>query len=828
MVPLTLAAFVAGVFLLQNQADLPSVPALVVAATAALAVAAAAAATARSRPGVAGALFVAAGTIAGFVHAATVATLRMSEALPEEVEGRDVRLTGVVASLPAQLERGVRFEFDVQAVHTEGVQVPGRLMLGWYAPAPDVRAGSRWALTVRLRRPHGTLNPGGFDLEAWLLERNVGATGYVRTGRLDEAPRRLDDLVPRAGYLIDRVRDVMRERLQRRLADARYGGVLVALVLGDQRAIREEDWLLFNRTGISHLVAISGLHITMIAGLFAVIAAGLWRRSPLLLRWAPVQSAAAVTAVAAAFLYCLLAGWGVPAQRTFFMLATVAAALLLRRAGGAATPLLAAAAVVCALDPWAAIAPGFWLSFGAVAAILWVVRGRGSTRPTGMLARLREAGRVQLAVTVALVPLTVILFRQISVVAPLANAVAIPLVSLAITPLALTAAACVMLPEPLASMAVPLLAVGHWLFASMATALLWLVQLPAATVPLAAPPWWTIPPALLGVSWLLAPRGWPLRGLGAAWLLPMLLWPASRPHPGELWVTALDVGQGMAVLVETQRHRLLYDTGPRYSAQADAGGRLIAPYLRWRGIDRLDLMVVSHLDSDHSGGAASLLRSLPVARVVSSVPQGSIPVRQAREFARCEAGDTFDLGAARVRLLHPPAEDYARGGRPTNAMSCVLEVSLADHRVLLTGDLPAREEAALARSGLLGPATVLTAPHHGSRHSSSAALIEATRPRWVVVQAGYRNRFGHPDPAVVERYRAAGATVLRTDQSGALQWRLAADGTVRVSRWRELGARYWHHRPGRPAPEGDLLDDSDASPSTYGAPAVVPEGATPF
>lgn len=797
----SLAAFVAGVFLLQQRPELPTAIAVSLAAAAvagawvgALAIASRPPCARRGR--IVALLVIAGAAFAGFAYAATMAHLRMADELAFADEGRDIRVTGVIASLPAQLERGTRFEFDVERVETPGVRVPARVALAWYGADVQVRAAERWSLTVRLRRPHGAMNPGGFDLEAWMIERKLRATGYVRDGRAADAPRRLDAIAWQPGPAIDRARQHLRDAMQRRLASERYGGVLIALVLGDQRAIAESDWSLFNRTGISHLVSISGLHITMIAGLAALGVGAAWRRSRRLLARASAQAAAAVAAVAAALAYCLLAGWGVPAQRTFFMLSTVAVALVARRGLGPATTLAAAAAVVCALDPWAVIAPGFWLSFGAVAAIFLVMHGRAALRvEQGWGTRSVEAARMQLAVTLALVPLTIVLFRQVSVVSPLANAVAIPVVSLAVTPLALIGAAVVLLPEPLASFAVPSFALAHWLFDMLAAALRALVALPWASVPIAAPPTWALLLAVGGVSWLLAPPGWPLRWVGAIWLLPLFAWPAPRPGEGELWVTALDVGQGMAVLVETRDAVLLYDTGPRYTTAADAGERVILPYLRWRGIGRLDALVVSHLDSDHSGGAPSILRALPVARVLTSIDPAHPTLAGSTRIERCEAGQRIALGTLDVRVLHPLAADYARAGVTTNALSCVVTVGTGDARVLLTGDIPTREEAQLvARADALA-APLTSAPHHGSRHSSSAAFVQAARPRWAIVQAGYRNRFGHPDAGVVERYRQAGAQIARTDHAGAIQWRWRRDGTIEVEAWRRQHARYWHNRP---------------------------------
>lgn len=831
MTALALAAFVAGAFILQQQAALPS-PAVLAALLAVASVAAVVAAALSTRVGRLAALARAAAVVLcalllGIGYAALRAELRLADALAFADEGRDVTVVGVIDSLPAQLERGQRFEFAVERVLTPDVHVPARVALSWFGGQAAVVPAERWQFTVRLRRPHGNLNPGGFDLEAWMLERNLRASGYVRDGRAnDSAPRRLAARVADPGAQVDRARHVLRAELQQRLAGERYAGVLVALVLGDQRAIAESDWLLFNATGISHLVSISGLHITMIAGLAAWLASALWRRSRRLLAIGPAQTAVAVMGMAVAFAYCLLAGWGVPAQRTFFMLCVVALALLARVPMRASITLALAAAVVTAIDPWASAAPGFWLSFGAVAAILLAMRGR-AVRAAGWRDRLRAAVHVQLAVTVALVPLTIALFQQMSVVSPLANAVAIPVVSLVVTPLALLGGLAVMLPAPLDTLAVPLLAIGHALFAALAAALQWLAGFGWAAVALPAPPPWALAFALAGVLWLLMPRGWPLRWLGAVWLLPLFVWPPQRPAADELWVTAIDVGQGAAVLLETRDAVVLYDTGPRYTREADAGGRVILPYLRWRGIDRLDLLVVSHLDSDHSGGAASLLRAFPGTPVMTSIESAHPMLRDAGPITRCAVPQRQTLGALALTVLHPVEANYAER-RSTNAMSCVLQVRFGEATVLLTGDIPSAQEAQLlARGGLEAgttPVTLLAAPHHGSRHSSSAALVDATQPRAVLFQAGYRNRFGHPDGEVLMRYAAAGAAIARNDHGGALQWRLGADGAdgadVTPVAARQALRRYWHNQPAQPAGAAAVPRANDREPPPDEADSV--------
>ena len=809
-----LVAFVAGVCVLQWQAELPSLGTIgAVAACAVVAALGAMPGVRDGRPEARALVLVAAAGAVGFAYAAALSTLRLADALAFADEGRDVVVEGVVSSLPVRLERGVRFEFDVERVVTPGVTVPRRLLLGWYNDWPVLRPAERWQFAVRLKRPHGVLNPGGFDLEAWLLERNLRATGAVRTGRRDPVPRLVDPRVERPGPLAERARHALRDRLAPMLEGRRYGGVLLALIVGDQRAIAAQDWTLFNRTGISHLVSISGLHITMIASLAGWCVASVWRRTPALVARAPAQMAGVFAGLAAAVGYALLAGWGIPAQRTVLMLAVVALAWFARARIGLGAALALAAAVVCVVDPWAVLAAGFWLSFGAVTAIVWVVHGRVEERAVSAWRRALVAGvRVQVAVTLALMPATVVLFHQLSLVSPIANAVAIPVVSWIVTPLALVAGAFAVLPGVFSASADALLGVAHAVFEWLAAWLAWTAALPGSARAIATPPWPAIVLALVGIAWLLAPPGWPARWLGAVIALPLFVWPPERPGPGELWVTALDVGQGSAILLETRDRTWLYDTGPRYSSDSDAGERILLPYLRHRGIARLDGLIVSHLDSDHSGGTAAVLRGIPVQRVMSSIAPAA-PLFGGRPVERCEAGARWSDGALEFTMLHPPVSDYERR-RTTNAMSCAVLVAVGSHRVLLTGDIGVVEEAAILARWPGLAVDWLAAPHHGSRSSSSATLLAALGAQEAAAQAGYRNRYGHPDPGVSARYAEHGIVLRRTDHSGALQWRMRADGSSRHSAWRTEGVRYWHNRPGRMAE----VDPDAAEESSEPAP----------
>jgi competence protein ComEC len=736
----------------------------------------------------------------GFAIAGLHAHIPLSDSLAFEDEGRELRVRGVVASLPAIQESGARFNFAIDAVVDSNVRVPKLVSLSWYGADPPPVPAQRWELSVRLRRPQATLNPGGFDAEAWLLEQGVRALGTVRTGAKVAPPVLLEERAWAFGPLVDRVRARLRDRLQALTRGERYASVVVALVMGDQGPISEDDWALFNRTGISHLISISGLHITMIAGLVAWWSGAVWRRSHFLLRHASLPVVRSIAAIAGGLAYCLLAGWGVPAQRTLLMLSVVAIALCLRARIASTGVLGLAAALVSLWDPWAVLEAGFWLSFGAVSCIFLVADGRLPPEK-GWRSALREAVTLQSAITVGQVPLTLAIFGQVSLVAPVANAIAIPLVSYLVAPLALVGAAfsaCGHACEPIAK---ALLAASSWLFARLATVLEWMTTPAWSWFALAMPPIETIGIAMFGCVWLLAPYGWPLRWLGLCAFLPMLCWPVSRPASGEFWVTALDVGQGMSLIVESENRVVVFDTGPRYSPDADAAGRVLVPYLRARGVHKVDLLIVSHQDIDHAGGARTLLRSFPVDALWTSVDADNPLIGGAHDVERCEAGQHQVLGEFELEVLSPPASLYDAPHASTNAKSCVVSVRVGPHAVLLTGDVPSRQEAQMARVHPHWPVDLLVAPHHGSHTSSSEALIDATAPRWVSMQLGYRNRFGHPHPEVMERYRTHGIEIVRSDEAGAARWRFAAGSgapTI-VERLRTDHPRYWYNHPETPA-----------------------------
>ena len=711
----------------------------------------------------------------GFLWAAGWAHWRMADRLAPELEGRDIAVVGVIASLPALGDRSVRFEFDVESA-PGGEKLPRRLLVSWYrsaaweegpaALASAVHPGERWILTLRLRRPHGLVNPHGFDYEAWLLERGVGATGYVR-GRGGE--RKLGERNSFADS-IEKAREAVRDRFLATLGPTPAAGILAALAVGDQRAISSEEWRLFNRTGVTHLMSISGLHVTLVSGLVAWLVALGWRRVPALALRLPARKAAAIAAIVAALGYTLLAGFGVPAQRTFWMVAIVAAALWGGQVVSPWRTLALALAVIVFFDPWAMLAPGLWLSFGAVLLIFYGVTGWSA--PDGWLA---QWGRVQWGITIGLAPAALLLFGQVSVAGPIANAAAIPVVSVVVTPLALLAAVF------------PVDAPLHfsaWLTEWLLQFLEWCAALPAAQWQQHVPSLWTVLLALAGAAWLLAPRGVPWRVCGLALMAPAFSLAPAVPRQGEVWITAFDVGQGLAVLARTRTKSLLYDAGPAWAPDADSGSRVILPALRGTGVDRIDLLVLSHEDSDHIGGALSVLETLEVEAMASSLAAGH-PLRGMVTAPRgCAARESWQWDDVRFEFLNPPPAAGAR----RNDLSCVLRISTAAGAVLLTGDIERAGEKALLSSGV--KSDVVLVPHHGSRTSSTPEFIAAVAPRWAVVTAGYRNRFGHPNREVLERYRTAGADIARTDLQGAIAIDVSRQAlSVQGERTRQ--GRYW-------------------------------------
>jgi competence protein ComEC len=718
--------------------------------------------------------------VGAFAWTAWRADIAMQARLPHTLEKRDVLVIGRVKGLPQAQDGSTRLEFDVARAEFEGHTVPvrGRVRLSWYASrrhdVPVITPCSTWRLRVRVKRPHGLVNPGGMDFERSALQKGIIATGYVR-----EDPA---NALLAKGACVDGLRANIAAAIGAALPDdAHAARLLRALSVGDERALDEHDWQVVRATGISHLIAISGFHVGLAAVFGAWLVRLAWWLFPALgLRLARPLAEAAV-AFPAALAYGALAGFGLPTTRTLLMIAVVAGWRLLRRGGGFGEGFGLALAAILIVDPLSVLSAGFWLSFAGVALLAWTL-ARGS----GWRGHLKEIGLAPLLMTLALLPLTVWFFGQASLVAPFANLVAVPFVSFVIVPIDLVACA-LLFAWPWAGTLL-LHACAH-LVDALWWVLLYLASWPAAMQYLPKASLLAFVLACIGAVWLLAPRGVPARALGALALLP-LCWPRTTlPAGGAFRATVIDVGQGLSVLVRTRSHALLVDTGARYPSGFDLGEAAVVPTLHALGVMHLDGLVISHGDNDHSGGAVSVLSAYPGTPAWGGEPsRGPVPLRQ------CEAGQHWHWDGVEFRVLSPPAPVAVQG----NDAGCVLLVSGGGGRLLLPADTSSEVEPGIARAVPAGPPLVLVVPHHGSKTSSSLAYLQALHPLLAIASTGYLNGYHHPAPEVVARYAALGIPLLDTPDTGAVRIGFPAAAPPRVlSEERLRQARYWREGTSR-------------------------------
>ncbi|PJJ99507.1 DNA internalization-related competence protein ComEC/Rec2 [Lysobacteraceae bacterium NML91-0213] len=709
--------------------------------------------------------------VMGAALAGMHAVFALAVQLPPAMERADVPLSGRVVGLPEHDVDRTRFQFRVDRNHAIPVALQGRLLrLAWYdgrdgtsSGRHALEAGSRWTFTARLRAPRGLRNPGWYDSEKHAFARRISAVGYLR----DREP--VAQL--RAGQGIDHWREQVAQRIEAAVASAssRY---VRALALGDTRGLDEVDWETLRATGLTHLIAISGFHVGLVAGFFALLAGGVWRLWPALGRVLPRPHAAVLAAFAAAVFYAAVAGWALPTVRTVLMIAVAMAARLWRRPLGVADALALAGIAVVLVDPLSLLTAGFWLSFAGVAWLVWCLPdAQGKPVLVSFL-------RAQWVATLGLLPLTVILFGQASLAGPVANLVAIPWWSLVVVPLSLIGTALEAAHAGWGS--------GAWRLAAWCFDLAWPLfeRLAASDVSLWWLPesrWFALPLAVLAAFWLLLPRGVPGKGLALLLWLP-LLWPDRQlPGHGAAELTVLDVGQGLSVLVRTRQHALLYDMGPAVPDGYDAGERVVLPALHALGVRQLHALVASHADLDHAGGLAAVLRRFPAAPLFApqhAAIEGAVP---------CLAGSSWAADGVGFRFLHPPLHfpDFR------NEASCVLRIDTAHGSVLLAGDIGAVVERELVRAGPGGiRADVVLVAHHGSGKSSDPLFVDATGAGHALVSTGHGNRFGHPQAEAVGRWEAAGARVHDTAAAGALRVRLDAGG-VSVSERRTSHPRLW-------------------------------------
>lgn len=707
----------------------------------------------------------------GFGMAGLHAVRTMTAQLPLSWEGREIVVQGLVEGLPQPEPRRTRFILHVADDAAQAGPLRGkRLQLSWYddfgarVPGPRValHAGAHWLLRVRVRAPRGLSNPGGFDVERHALGQRIVATGVVRS------PETAAQITAPRG--VDAWRETMAARID--TAVVGQGGRYVrALALGDTRGLQDSDWEVLRAVGLTHLIAISGFHVGMVAGAVALALQGMWWLLPTLgLRW-PRRQGAALGALFGGAGYALLTGLSLPTVRTLLMIGVAVAVTLLRRRGSTPQTLAIALLTVLLFDPFSVLFAGFWLSFAGVAWLVWCLPAQPMPVLRGFLGAQRVA-------TIGLVPLTLTLFGQVSLVGPLANLLAIPWWTVVVVPLSLIGTAL--------EAALP--GAGHWVWQLAAACFefswplfRWLAHSPVAVWWAPESTVWALTLALVGAFWMLLPRGTPGRGIALLLWLPIVFPDRELPAEGEVELLVMDVGQGLAVLVRTRAHALLYDAGPAVTDGFDAGERVVTPALRASGVRRIDRMVVSHADADHAGGYKAVVAAFPV-RDTLAPPGAPLDVRRA-----CVAGDGWRWDGVRFRFLHPPRDfPYLR-----NESSCVLRIETAHGAALMSGDIGEVIEQRLLREHAADlRADVVLAPHHGSAGSSQPAFVRASEARLALVSAGYGNRFRHPRAEVVRRWHQAGAEVLNTASSGAIRVWLGRAG-IQVRERRRWRPRLW-------------------------------------
>ncbi|MDD1617475.1 MAG: competence protein ComEC, partial [Methylococcaceae bacterium NSP1-2] len=553
-------------------------------------------------------------------------------------------------------------------------------------------------------------------------------------------------------------------------------GLIKALTIGDGSVITQDQWEVFRKTGTTHLVVISGSHIGLIAGLFYFLTLKLWAWTGIL-KWSPQQVAALVALIVGVF-YSALAGFSVPTQRSVIMLAVVMLAIITQHNTRPFHILATALLAVLVFDPLAVLSSGFWLSFIAVSLIIYTVSGR-----LGKLNLIWETLKLNGVMSLGLAPLTLLFFQQLSVISPIANLFATPIISFLVVPLALLAIT-IMFIAP--SVAVWLFFLVDWILRGLWWLLDHLAKLPLSTISHAQPSLWALVFAVFSILILLAPRGLPARWLGLVLLLPLIFTDTKRPATGEIKLTLLDVGQGLAVVIQTAQHSLVYDTGAKFSADSDSGKSVLLPFLRQQNIDKIDQLIVSHGDNDHIGGAESLLQGIVVENVLTS----AVEKLSAYQPVQCVAGQSWVWDEVKFTILSPAEQLHS-----DNDNSCVLQVQSLHGTVLLTGDIEASAESWLVQTyGDHLKSQLLIAPHHGSKTSSTLTFLQAVQPETILIPAGYRSQFGHPHSEVLARYHDIHAHWLNSADSGSITVDMN-NGEWQVQAHRQTDSHYWNFKP---------------------------------
>ena len=694
--------------------------------------------------------------------------------LADDYNNQEMMVEGLVVDIPEQRVKSTRLLFKPEFIAGYPYPLPDLIRLSWYRSDAKINAGERWRLLVKLKSPNGYQNPGGFDYERWLFVKRIGATGYVKSSRLNrliETPAPLN---------IDKWRSRIGQGVEQYCTDCSYAGLIKALTIGYRADIPLRHRQLLQDTGTAHLLAISGLHIGMISALFFYLGRWFWQLGLYRIGYNRLQFCDTL-AFAAGFSYAALAGFSLPTVRALIMLAVVFLALCFRSGINLLNSIAIAVVIILIFDPLAVGSSSFWLSISALLIIAFA-----QYLLAHQTSRWRQVLVVQLLFSVLFIPLSVVLFDQLNPASFFANIIAIPLVSLIIVPLGLFASLLVGLD----------LNIAHWFFAASNKLLSLLLDYLGLLLDsgLSAYPSGNIPYLLLGLSsigllTILMPKGF--AGKKPAVLLVVLpfIWQRPELDFGDYQLTVLDVGMGTSAVIETRNHSLVYDFGPGNEYGFSAAQWVLIPYLRHQGIKHPDLMIITHVDQDHSGGFNSYLDKYDTARLISGTPDEvekrfglSSPVRS------CHLYPSWHWDGVGFEFISPPATGTLES---SNNRSCVLKVS-GIHSSLLSGDIEAKQELRLLNtmSDKL-KSSVLLAPHHGSTTSSTFSFVQQVAPKISVFTVGKNNRWGFPKAKILEVYAAIGSQIYRTDQHGAITI-LSSANDLKVSSQRKHRYKLWY------------------------------------
>ena len=747
----------------------------------------------------------------GFLYSVFIAHSKLEHKISSELEGKELLVTGTVLEVSSKTDRRIRFLFNVSDLSEFGKSqqsndnfveysasdnvIPRRIQLSWYNNAPDISLGQRWQFKVKLKRPRGFSNPGGFDYEGWLYQHDIDATGYVRSGknngqwnkRLAAEPLPLTNLFQ---VNLQQLRQTLSQKISMVPGDQAHASLINALVVGDRSSMTDEQWSTLTGTGTNHLMAISGLHIGLVAGLIFYLSSSIWRRIPNASLYVAAPRIAALCSILAALVYAALAGFTLPTQRALIMICVAMIAVWVRRPLVSSTVLSSALFVVLLYDPTAVMSGSFWLSFLAVAVIVYSMSNRVAS-PSGLQKIWWQWGRLQWVIAVGLAPVLLFWFQQVPLVSPAANFIAVPVVSLITVPFSLAGTFFLLTVPALGEL---LLSLAHF-----SLELLWPLLEAVAGIEFllftsSKPPLWTLLSAAIGTLLLLAPKGFPTRWLGMVWILPLLFYPRAEIPYGTYRFTQLDVGHGLASVVQTQKHVMVYDVGPRYSENFNAGEAVVVPFLKYQGINRIDQLILSHDDIDHTGGFEAVIRQVPVKHVLLSPGM----TKNHPESSVCERGNQWTWDGVQFTILHPGVNNV---GQSDNNKSCVVQISTENDKLLLTGDIERLVETQFIKYFASDDddlradfsADVLVVPHHGSASSSSEAFVQTLSPDYALISAGYMNRYGLPKANVVHRYEAINATVLNTARHGAISFFMGKEGLSELSLHRNKARRFWNN-----------------------------------